>query len=111
MPLYEVGDNGLHRCEVASFAELGLYERADLQRLLREQPAALGEDLLIIAEEFGQWEDSRRRIDLLALDRDAHLVVLEMGEQRTQGGDYPVRRAHRTSRLVLRRPAHADAGR
>jgi hypothetical protein len=26
---------------------------------------------LAIAEEFGEWEDSKRRIDLLALDKDA----------------------------------------
>jgi hypothetical protein len=25
-------------------------------------------DVLVIAEEFGDWEDSRRRIDLLAID-------------------------------------------
>lgn len=57
MPLYEVTKNGLRRRDVAHFAELGLYERTDLQRLLREQPTGLGEDLLVVAEEFGQWED------------------------------------------------------
>ena len=46
-----------------------LYERADLQRLLRDDIAALADDLLVIAEEFGAWEDARRRIDLLALER------------------------------------------
>jgi RecB family endonuclease NucS len=46
--------------------------------LLRDQPDALGEDLKIIAEEFGQWEDSRRRVDLLALDRRGRLVVIEL---------------------------------
>ncbi len=98
MPLYEVGADGLHRREVASFAELGLYERADLQRLLREQPGALGEDLLIIAEEFGQWEDSRRRIDLLALDRGAHLVVIEL--KRTDDGGHMELQALRYAAMV-----------
>ena len=65
MPLYEVAAKGLQHREVAHFAELGLYERADLQRLLREQPAALGEDLLIVPEDFGQWEESRRRAEVV----------------------------------------------
>ncbi|MBK1986559.1 hypothetical protein A0J48_003195 [Sphaerospermopsis aphanizomenoides BCCUSP55] len=33
---------------------------------------------MIIAEEFGNWEDSKRRIDLLALDKNANLVVIEL---------------------------------
>jgi hypothetical protein len=98
MPLYEVADDGLQRREVAHFAELGLYERSDLQRLLREQPTALGEDLLIIAEEFGQWEESRRRIDLLALDRDAHLVVVEI--KRTDDGGHMELQALRYAAMV-----------
>lgn len=98
MPLYEVAKEGLQRREVAHFAELGLYERADLQRLLRQQPTALGEDLLIIAEEFGQWEDSRRRIDLLALDRDAHLVVIEL--KRTDDGGHMELQALRYAAMV-----------
>lgn len=33
---------------------------------------------MVIAEEFGEWEDSKRRIDLLGLDREANLVVIEL---------------------------------
>jgi len=65
MPLYEVTEDGLERRPPAGFAALGMYERADLQRLLRDDISALDEDLLVIAEEFGNWEDARRRIDLL----------------------------------------------
>ncbi|HFQ5355571.1 TPA: hypothetical protein ACGVAX_002784 [Vibrio vulnificus] len=32
----------------------------------------------MISEEFSDWEDSRRRIDLLAIDRNANLVVIEL---------------------------------
>jgi hypothetical protein len=42
--LYEVTDVGLRRQEVGRFADLGMYERAGLQRLLRQDPRALGED-------------------------------------------------------------------
>lgn len=67
MPLYEVTGEGLKRRPPAAFAALGMYERADLQRLLRDDISALDDDLLVVAEEFGNWEDARRRIDLLAL--------------------------------------------
>jgi hypothetical protein len=98
MALYEVTEDGLHRREVARFAALGMYERADLQRLLRDGPAALGEDLLIIGEEFGQWEDARRRIDLLALDRSGRLVVIEL--KRTDDGGHMELQALRYAAMV-----------
>ena len=46
MPLYEVIEHGFHKQPVAAFAELRMYERADLQRLLRDGISALGENLL-----------------------------------------------------------------
>src|SRR4051812_35596948 len=52
MPLYEVTDAGLKRQPIAAFAALGMYERTDLQRLLRDDISALGDDLLVIAEEL-----------------------------------------------------------
>jgi len=39
---------------------------------------AIAPDCLVIADEFSDWEDSRRRIDLLAIDRNANLVVIEL---------------------------------
>jgi hypothetical protein len=86
MPLFEVTGSGLRARPVAEFAELGLYERADLQRLLRDDISALGEDLLVVAEEFGEWEDARRRIDLLALDKLGRLCVVEL--KRTDDGGH-----------------------
>src|SRR4029077_1000010 len=38
----------------------------------------------VLAEEFSDWEDSKRRIDLLALDSNANLVVIEL--KRTADG-------------------------
>lgn len=98
MAIYEITEDGLKVHETAQFAALGLYERQDLQRLLRHQPEALGEDLLIVAEEFGQWADARRRIDLLALDRDGHLVVIEL--KRTDDGGHMELQALRYAAMV-----------
>lgn len=61
-------------------------ERDDLQRLLRVQIDVLDPDLYVIAEEFSNWEDSSRRIDLLAIDRQANLVVIEL--KRTLDGGH-----------------------
>lgn len=60
------------------FAEHGIRERGDLQRLLKANISVVALDVLVIAEEFGDWEDSRRRIDLLGIDLDANLVVIEL---------------------------------
>jgi hypothetical protein len=76
--LYEIADSRLTRREPAAFAELGLHERRDLQRIIREDVAVLGDELLVVAEEFGDWEDARRRIDLLAVDKTGQLVIVEL---------------------------------
>jgi hypothetical protein len=96
--LFEITDSGLTQHDSAQFAELGLYERQDLQQYLRKQPSALGEDLLIIAEEFGQWTDGRRRIDLLGIDRHARLVVIEL--KRTDDGGHMELQALRYAAMV-----------
>jgi integrase len=78
MSLYEIAESGLARHEEALLADLGLREREDLQRLIRDDIGVLDDDLLVIAEEFRQWEDARRRIDLLAVDKTGCLVVIEL---------------------------------
>jgi RecB family endonuclease NucS len=78
MPIYEATASHLTAIPATSFAALGLKERADLQRLLAARIEALEDGLLVLAEEFGDWADSARRIDLLCLDTTAHLVVVEL---------------------------------
>jgi RecB family endonuclease NucS len=46
----------------------------------------LGDDLFVLTGEFGEWEDSGRRIDLLAIDPQANLVVIEL--KRTNDGGH-----------------------
>ena len=60
-----------------TFAELGFGERQHLQEWLANQPSALGEELLILQKEFDGFDDTRERLDLLALDKDGRLVIIE----------------------------------
>ena len=80
MAIYKIldGKKELVKVDPTSFSEQGVLERGDLQRLLRDQPEVLEKGLLIISEEFGSWQDSNRRIDLLGLDAQGRLVVVEL---------------------------------
>ncbi|VEB50939.1 membrane protein [Salmonella enterica subsp. enterica] len=48
------------------------------RRLSRRIIDIVAPGCLVISEEFSDWEDSRRRIDLLAIDKQANLVVIEL---------------------------------
>jgi hypothetical protein len=98
MPLYEMTSDAFRPLSRASFADLKVRERGDLQRLLRTQVEVLGDDLYVLTEEFGDWDDSRRRIDLLAIDREANLVVLEL--KRTNDGGHMELQAIRYASMV-----------
>ncbi len=112
MPLFEITPDQLRPLSQASLAEMKVRERDDLQRLLRTQIDVLGEDLYVVAEEFGDWEDSRRRIDLLAVDSEANFVVIEL--KRTADGGHmdlqAIRYASMVSTMTSERAAevHAD---
>jgi len=69
--------NRISRLEVKRFTDLGFSERNHLQEWLANEPNALGEELLIIQKEFDGFDDTRERLDLLALDKDGNLVVIE----------------------------------
>lgn len=85
MPLFEMLEDRFNPFPQTSFSSLGVKERNDLQRILRTQIDVLGEELYVISEEFSDWDDSRRRIDLLAIDKLANLVVIEL-KRTTDGG-------------------------
>lgn len=71
-------DNRIKPVKAKSFNELGFSERKHLQEWLAHQPNALGaEELLIIQKEFAGFDDTRERLDLLALDKDGNLVIIE----------------------------------
>ena len=98
MPLYRWSADNLDAVPPTTFEAEQLWERDDLQRLLRDKLEALEEGLFLVAEEYGDWEDSNRRIDLLALDSEGSLVVIEL--KRTQTGDHSELQAIRYAAMV-----------
>ncbi|GMU40999.1 MAG: hypothetical protein AMXMBFR23_18650 [Chloroflexota bacterium] len=113
MAIYSVdNDASLTRIDPVSLTNEGWKERADLQRLLRDAPDVIESGVFIVAEEFGNWENSQRRIDLLGIDSSARLVVIEL--KRTDDGGHMELQALRYAAMVANMTfeqlveAHAD---
>jgi hypothetical protein len=98
MAIYEITCDRFTAVQQTTFAAAGIRERDDLQRFLRDNIDAVAPGTLVIAEEFDEWDESRRRIDLLAVDRDANLVVIEL--KRTEDGGHMELQAVRYAAMV-----------
>ena len=66
----------LTKLSLTNFNEQHLKERYDIQEWIEKTPDILGEDLLIIAKELKLPSGSR--LDLLAIDKSARLVIIEL---------------------------------
>ncbi|MGX5714071.1 DUF4268 domain-containing protein [Sphingopyxis terrae subsp. ummariensis] len=73
----DTATNSITAIERRSFASLSYGERKHLQEWIAGSPECLGEDLLIIQKEFDGFDETRERLDLLAIDKDGRLVVIE----------------------------------
>ncbi|BET61418.1 DUF4268 domain-containing protein [Yersinia pseudotuberculosis] len=73
--------NSLHSLQEVSFSSLGFTERYHLQEWLAKNPQALtresDDELLIIQKEFAGFDDTKERLDLLAIDKKGNLVIIE----------------------------------
>jgi hypothetical protein len=98
MPIFEILDDTLSAVPETTFGAEGVLERSHLQRLLRENISVLDDSLMFIAEEFGDWIDSQRRIDLLCIDKSANLVVVEL--KRTEDGGHMELQALRYAAMI-----------
>jgi hypothetical protein len=98
MPIYNISTEGITKVPQTNFQTNGILERNHLQRFLRDKIDIISEDTLIISEEFSDWDDSRKRIDLLGVDKEANLVVIEL--KRTDTGDHMELQALRYASMV-----------
>lgn len=86
MAIFEITRERMTALAETSFDVEGIYERNDLQRHLKQDISVLSNDLMVISEEYGDWHDSNRRIDLLCIDIQANIVVVEI--KRTSDGSH-----------------------
>ena len=72
-------ENILEIIEETSFDKEKLNERSNIQEWIAKDPSILGyqDDLMVIQKEYDGFEKTNMRLDLLALSRDGHLVVIE----------------------------------
>lgn len=98
MALYSITAEKLVAVPTTSFVAETILERKHLQKMLKADTAPLGEELLVLCEEYGNWEDSNRRIDLLCLDKQGCLVVVEI--KRTEDGGHMELQAIRYAAMV-----------
>ena len=95
--LYQISENEMTRLQRTTFEKAGLSER-EMQDMLKKDINVIAEDLLVVAEEFCDWEDSNRRIDLLGIDKNANLIVIEI--KRTSDGGHAELQAVRYAAMI-----------
>lgn len=83
MPIYTFRDKVFSEVKKTQFIIEGIQERADLQSALRDNIDIISPETLIIAEEFSEWTEGTRRIDLLGIDKQTNLVVIELKRDET----------------------------
>lgn len=84
MALYEFNNGDFIKIPATTFFSEKVFEREHIQVALRDNIDIIAEDCLVISEEYSEWSgDSKRRIDLLAIDKDANIVVIELKRDET----------------------------
>lgn len=98
MTIYTFEENNLKPVKSTTFVEAEILERSHLQQAIKNNISVIAPDCLVIAEEYSDWDGSRKRIDLLAIDRSGNLVVIEL--KRTETGDHMELQALRYASMV-----------
>ena len=70
--------NEIEVCEKTDFKSHVILERQHLEKWIEKNPDLLGEELLIITNEYDKFDKTKERLDLLALDREGNVVVIEL---------------------------------
>lgn len=98
MTIYALEDKQLLVIRPTNFMIESIFERDDLQQAFKVNINIIAPNCLVIAEEFADWQGSRKRIDLLAIDKQANLVVIEL--KRTDTGDHMELQALRYASMI-----------
>lgn len=102
MALFRIVDGKLIRLQSTTFEIERIMETAHLQAYIRDNISVIESDvdlkLMVLEEEYSDWEDSNRSIDLLCVDSEANLVVVEL--KRTRDGGHMELQALRYAAMV-----------
>jgi len=98
MPIFKLENDRILELQQTTFSLEKIDEARDLQKFIINSIETIEKDLFVLSSEFGDWEDSRRRIDILCLDKDANLVVVEL--KRTENGGHMELQAIRYAAMV-----------
>jgi hypothetical protein len=98
MGIFKISNDGILTIPKTDFQSNGILERNHLQNYLRDKIEIISPNTLIISEEFSEWDESKRRIDLLGIDKDANLIVIEL--KRTVTGDHMELQALRYASMI-----------
>ena len=79
MPIYEFDarDKFFYDCEQTSFKALGISEE-DIEKNLCHWIEMIPDRLLVISNQFQDWDKSLDRMDILCIDPEANFVVVEL---------------------------------
>lgn len=86
MPIYKLEGQKIVELQKTTFSNEKIDEAKHLQRFIINSIETVEKNLFVLSSEFGDWEDSKRRIDILCLDKNANLVVVEL--KRTEDGGH-----------------------
>jgi hypothetical protein len=100
MSIYKFTEQSIEAVPTVSFAEIGWEERKHLQALLRDNIDLIVPGGLVVSEEYSNWQEGKRRIDLLVVDHERNLVVVEL--KRTDDGGHMELQALRYAAMISR---------
>lgn len=107
MGLFTLEEQEFRAVSKTTFARESILERRDIQSALARKISHLVPDCMVIQEEFNNWEDSQRRIDLLCIDKNFNLVVIEL--KRDEQGAHMELQAVRYAAMVSQMTFHEAA--
>ena len=98
MTLFKIAANQLKKVDRTTFKAEQILERENLQQMFRVNINAIIPNAMVLSEEYANWEGSRRRIDLLCIDKNAGLIVVEF--KRTEDGGFMELQAIRYAAMI-----------